>query len=133
MAVGRKPKKITQLDIETGEIIAIHKSITKAAEATGLENEEIIRRALCRTNGVLRKYMLMFRYFREGDNDSVSCTNRKCRVRQLDYDTGELIEEYASISDAAEDNWLTFDALSSALIAKNGLMPRRKLRFEYAD
>lgn len=128
---GRTPKKVTQLDIETGKIIAIHKSISKAAEATGLENEEMIRRALCRTNGVLQKYILRFRYFKEGD--SISSVNRKRKVRQLDYETGELIEEYSSITEAAEDNWLTYDALSSVLNAKNGLMPIKKLRFEYSD
>lgn len=75
--------------------------------------------------------MLRFRYFKEGD--SISSVNRKRKVRQLDYETGELIEEYSSITEAAEDNWLTYDALSSVLNAKNGLMPIKKLRFEYSD
>lgn len=54
-------------------------------------------------------------------------------VRQIDIETGEEIEIYGSISEAAEDNWMSYSDLSDALRNKNGLLKIRKLKFEFID
>lgn len=53
------------------------------------------------------------------------------KVRQIDYVTGQELEIYDSITDAANDNFITFDLLSHALRLRNGVMRYKKLRFEY--
>lgn len=54
-------------------------------------------------------------------------------VRQLDYETGEVIEEYKTMSDAARDNMMEHCVLSHALRTQGGIMKIRRLRFEYID
>lgn len=53
------------------------------------------------------------------------------KVRQLDYYTGEEIEVYPSIKDAAYDNYVDPVTLSRYLRDKKGLVDYKKLRFEY--
>lgn len=55
------------------------------------------------------------------------------KIRQLDYETGEEVEVYNSITEAAEDNWMRIDVLSEALRKKNGVLKEKKLRFEYVN
>lgn len=57
-------------------------------------------------------------------------TNRKMVV-QIDYYTGEKIEEYVSIAEAAQDNFLAFSQLSKVLNKKGGKMPTKKLCFKF--
>lgn len=52
-------------------------------------------------------------------------------VQQLDYYTGELIEEYKSIQCAAIDNWISFVTLSKALNKHDGILNQKKLRFKF--
>ena len=52
------------------------------------------------------------------------------KIRQLDYDTGEVIDTYDCIADAAYDNYVNRKAVSKALQRRNGLLPSKKLRFE---
>ncbi len=54
------------------------------------------------------------------------------KVKQLDYFTGELVEEYNSISDAAYDNWLNERTVYKALNKRNGFIHSLSLRFEFA-
>lgn len=58
---------------------------------------------------------------------------RRKQIRQLDIETSEEIEIYNSITEAAEDNWTSFDVLSEALRKKNGVLREKKLRFEYVN
>lgn len=60
-------------------------------------------------------------------------TGRRKRVRQIDIETNEEIEIYGSISEAAEDNWMTYTTLSDALRNKNGILKIRKLKFELIE
>ena len=55
----------------------------------------------------------------------------KRKIRQLDYDTGELIDTYDNIETAATDNWVSPKALEEAMKYRNGYMTVAKLRFEY--
>ena len=126
--VGRIPRKVTQLDIQTGEVIAVYSSMAEATDATGLESETMIRKALIRTDGVLKKYGLRFRYFEEGDEK----VSRSRKIRQLDIDTNEEIEVYKSITEAAYDNFIDFNQLYKALKHSNGEIKSKELKFEYA-
>lgn len=126
--IGRIPRKVTQLDIQTGEVIAVYSSMAEATDATGLESETMIRKALMRTNGVLKKYGLRFRYYEEGDGKVA----RDRKIRQLDIDTNEEIEVYKSITEAAYDNFIDFNQLQKALKRSNGEIKNRGLKFEYA-
>lgn len=40
---------------------------------------------------------------------------KRCNIMQLDYDTGELIEIYPAIKDAANDNYLSYISLMERL------------------
>ncbi len=50
-------------------------------------------------------------------------------VRQLDYDTGEVIGIYSSLQEAADDNSIEPVSIRSAL-KKDGRLKVKKLRFE---
>ena len=56
------------------------------------------------------------------------------KIIQLDYETGEYVDDYPSIRTAAYDNWLDEIALGEALRKGNGtaVMPIRKLTFTKA-
>lgn len=56
--------------------------------------------------------------------------NKAKRVRQVDFYTGEFIDEYESISEAARDNFLKVDSLQKALKKNNGRMAYKELKFE---
>lgn len=60
-------------------------------------------------------------------------TGRRKRVRQIDIETNEEIEIYDSVTEAAEDNWMTYTTLSDALRNKNGILKIRKLKFEWIE
>lgn len=53
------------------------------------------------------------------------------KVKQLDYDTGELIDIYSSTEEAALDNYLNERALLKALKCKNGRLKDKKLLFAF--
>lgn len=53
------------------------------------------------------------------------------KVRQLDYYTGEVIETYNSIREAARDNFCDITSVQKALWSRNGVMPLKELKFEY--
>ena len=54
------------------------------------------------------------------------------KVRQLDYFTDELIEEYPSLESAAEDNFITRKAIQYALARNEGRVNKILAKFEYA-
>ncbi|MGL5676830.1 MAG: hypothetical protein ACRDDX_10485 [Cellulosilyticaceae bacterium] len=58
---------------------------------------------------------------------------RNKHILQLDYDTGEVIEEYRYIEDAAYDNWVSRDVLYKAVNNRGGYMEKRKLRFQLKE
>lgn len=53
------------------------------------------------------------------------------KIIQLDYETGEYIDDYPSIRTAAYDNWLDEIVLGAALKKGNGtaVMPVKQLVF----
>ncbi|MHC1749441.1 MAG: hypothetical protein AB9856_14310 [Cellulosilyticaceae bacterium] len=55
---------------------------------------------------------------------------RGLKVRQLDYDTGEIIDTYDYLGEAAEDNYINRKAISIALKYNGGFLHSKKLRFE---
>ena len=54
------------------------------------------------------------------------------RVRQLDYYTDELIDEYPSLEDAAADNFISVKTIRYALVRNEGKVNRILAKFEYA-
>ena len=56
---------------------------------------------------------------------------RAREVIQLDYYTGEVVETYATLREAAEDNYLNESALCKALANQGGVLKRRELVFAY--
>lgn len=127
--MARPAQKVSQLEYTTGEVIAIYNSVLEASELNGFESDAAIRKAFRLYKGVLKKYMLRFRYYKEGDEVEMA---RHKKVRQLDYDTGEEIEVYNSITEAAWDNYVGYETLAEALRKKCGILSEKKLRFEYA-
>ena len=57
--------------------------------------------------------------------------SRKRKVRQLDIDTNEEIEIYESVTEAANDNFMSYSHLYAALRDLNGEIRNRELKFEY--
>ena len=56
------------------------------------------------------------------------------KVVQLDYETGEFIDEYDSVSDAAYDNYIdNEDSIRKAIYHRKGFMSKHKLRFKYKE
>lgn len=53
------------------------------------------------------------------------------RVRQLDYETNEVIEEYNTIEEAAYDNYIDRKMLTFAVLHNQGKIDRLGLKFEY--
>lgn len=53
------------------------------------------------------------------------------KLNQLDYETGELIETYNNMEEAASDNFISVKALRKALSKRDGYMIVAKLRFEF--
>ncbi len=55
------------------------------------------------------------------------------KVIQVDYYTDELVGSYGSVSDAARDNWLHPRALRYSLNHRQGVLPKKKLKFRYKE
>lgn len=127
--MARPAQKVSQLEWTTGKVIAIYNSVSEASEENGLISDTPIRKAFIRKTDTLNKYKLRFRYYKDGDELEMA---RHKKIRQVDYYTGEEIEVYNSITEAAWDNWLCYETLSDALRKCNGMINSKKLRFEYA-
>lgn len=56
---------------------------------------------------------------------------RPTRVRQVDYETNEVIEEYDTIEEAAYDNYIDRKMLAFAVLHNQGKIDRLRLKFEY--
>ena len=119
-----KTRKLNQLDYETGKVIRTFSSLSEACDEFGISLSNICN-AIEKKNGVMPIKKLRFEYAEE------RIYKTKRRIRQLDYDTGELIEIYENIETAALDNWVSFKALENAMKCRNGYMTASKLRFEY--
>ena len=61
---GRKPKKVEQIDIDSGEFVGLYDSVAEAAKDNYI-TEETIRKAICKQDGRLPKYQLCFRFVEE--------------------------------------------------------------------
>lgn len=57
----------------------------------------------------------------------------KRKVMQLDYYTGEKVEVYNSLKEAAEDNFILPGTLCDALREQGGIMKIKKLMFKYMN
>lgn len=55
------------------------------------------------------------------------------RIQQLNYETGEIIKEYDTLTQAAQDAKVTQCAIRRAIQHANGCMHLKKLRFRYLD
>ena len=120
MGIGRK---INELDYITGEVIRMFATIQMACDTHGIERNSIYN-AINHRDGYMHQEKLRFAY--------VGAYEMK-KVRQLDYDTGELIEVYNSAEAAADDNFIVPKALREALRLRNGYIHSKKLRFEYVN
>ena len=121
-----RERKLNLLDYETGQVIKTYNSIKEALEELGIDRANLVR-ALKKTEGKMSRKKLRFNYADGVDNPL--CARR---VKQLDYDTGEVIEEYESINLAAKDNFIASKTLRNALNNRRGLIKSKNLRFEYA-
>ena len=119
-----KTRKVNQLDYETGKVIRTFSSVREACDTFGI-NAPNIWHAIEKNKGIMPIKKLRFEYA-EG---RIYKTKRK--IRQLDYDTGELIDTYDNIENAAIDNWVSLKALEKAMKYRNGYMTVAKLRFEF--
>ncbi len=119
-----KTRKLNQLDYETGEVVRTFSSLSEACDEFGISLSNICN-AIEKKNGVMPIKKLRFEYAEERVN------NTKRKVRQLDYETGELIETYNNMEEAASDNFISLKALRKALSKRDGHMPAAKLRFEF--
>ncbi len=119
-----KTRKLNQLDYETGEVVRTFSSLSEACDEFGIRLSNICN-AIEKKNGVMPIKKLRFEYAEERVN------NTKRKVRQLDYETGELIETYNNMEEAASDNFISLKALRKALSKRDGHMPAAKLRFEF--
>ncbi|MBE6021657.1 MAG: hypothetical protein E7231_00325 [Cellulosilyticum sp.] len=52
---------------------------------------------------------------------------------KLDYETGEVIERYNSVREAAKANFVDYTGLVQAIKKRNGKCSMLKLRFAYED
>lgn len=52
------------------------------------------------------------------------------KINQLDFDTGEIIDTYNSVMEAALDNYIDDSTLRRALKKRNGIILTKGLRFE---
>lgn len=57
---------------------------------------------------------------------------RKRRINQLDFKTGKIIKTFDSLREASETNNVEIVSISVALRKRDGLMPLKRIRFEYA-
>ena len=89
-----KTRKLNQLDYETGEVVRTFSSLSEACDEFGISLSNICN-AIEKKNGVMPIKKLRFEYAEERVN------NTKRKVRQLDYETGELIEIYNNMEEAA--------------------------------
>lgn len=119
-----KTRKLNQLDYETGKVIRTFSSLSEACDEFEISLSNIWH-AIEKKNGVLPIKKLRFEYAEERVNN----TQRK--VRQLDYETGEVVETYNNMEEAALDNFISLKALRKALSKREGYMPVAKLRFEF--
>jgi hypothetical protein len=117
-------RKVNRLNYDTGEIIETFNSVSEANSKFNLRKSDIWY-SIKTQNGLIPSKKLRFEYAEE------RIYKTKRRIRQLDYDTGELIEIYENIETAALDNWVSFKALENAMKCRNGYMTASKLRFEY--
>lgn len=117
-------RKVNRLDYDTGEILETFNSVSEANSKFNLRKSDIWY-SIKTQNGLIPIKKLRFEYAEE------RIYKTKRRIRQLDYDTGELIEIYENIETAAFDNWVSFKALEKAMKCRNGYMTASKLRFEY--
>lgn len=117
-------RKVNRLNYDTGEILETFNSVSEANSKFNLRKSDIWY-SIKTQNGLIPIKKLRFEYAEE------RIYKTKRRIRQLDYDTGELIEIYENIETAAFDNWVSFKALEKAMKCRNGYMTASKLRFEY--
>lgn len=117
-------RKVNRLNYDTGEIIETFNSVSEANSKFNLRKSDIWY-SIKTQNGLIPSKKLRFEYAEDRIN------NTKRNVRQLDYETGEVIEIYNNMEEAALDNFISLEALKKALSKRDGCMPIVKLRFEF--
>ena len=55
------------------------------------------------------------------------------KVNQLDYETGKVIRTFSSVREACDTFGINAPNIWHAIEKNNGIMPVKKLRFEYAE
>ena len=123
------PRKMNELDYETGEVIRTFNSMQQVADYHDISINALIY-ALVRKDGYMLRKKLRFAYV---DNKRIENPRDKRKVRQLDYYTGEEIEIYETAEEAAEDNFISPTTLREVLRLRDGCMKLKKLKFEYVD
>lgn len=112
-------KPVEQIDPKTLKVIKTFESLEDAAREIGCTHTAIAQAAAGQTNNC-RGYFWRFK----GDKKDFSNTtlNKRWRrgVLQLDKETGEIIQEYLSLSDAAASLNLPSSATSSICAACKG-------------
>ncbi|MBU3811234.1 MAG: hypothetical protein H9893_06230 [Candidatus Niameybacter stercoravium] len=101
------------LNHETGKVIKTFSGLSEACDEFDISLSNIWH-AIEKKKGVMPVKKLRFEYAEERVN------NTKRKVRQLDYETGELIETYNNMEEAASDNFISLKALRKALSKRGG-------------
>lgn len=122
------PRKMKELDYYTGELIREFKSMRELSDFHDIDLVSV-RYAMLQNDGYMHRKKLRFEYA-----DSNFPTTRVIkRVRQVDFITGEEIEIYKSVEEAAEDNFIAPEKLREVLRLRDGCMKLKELKFEYVD
>lgn len=120
------PRKLNELDYASGEFIRCFDSLSQAADFHNISTMNIWT-SITKNNGRMNNLKLRFQYA----EDYIQRT--QCKVKQLDYYTGEEIEIYNNLEEAALDNFVSVRYLRDAMDKRNGYMRVKKLRFEYIE
>ena len=107
-------REIIQLDAETDEVIEVYESLKAAAEDNYV-HPRVIKEAL-ESDGTILKKGLKFKYGNEQKHIGGKCA---CKVLELSPVTGEVLNEYESISYAARKNHVSISSISDAVRGKN--------------
>lgn len=70
---------------------------------------------------------------RKKRKEELGIEDRKKKVALLEYETGEVVATYTSMTEAAEDNFTSKNHLRVALKKQGGFMKQKKLRFKYME
>ena len=117
---------VVQLDYDTGEEIEVYESLNKAAHDNYIDPASLYY-ALNKAGGYLHTLQLRFKYL---DRETKSEThNLRRAIWQVDYETGEKLKHYDSLTAASKHTGVSVSSIRRALLTTEGKTKHKKLRF----